>query len=262
MDESDTTDDTDEAMATGITRRRFARSTAIVAGTLSLPGLAAAHHDNRSEQGEQNSNDDGAHENGNGNGRGRSSDDDDPGNSDEHRRDDEHRSEDDDDDDDENEGDDNDDEDEGEDGDDGNDDGGNEDGGGGGGDGDAQVTARRDDDGSVFFLPSGPGTDTNQVDIIVKQASQPVFIRDQFPSDWTVKTDPTDPHTTYTQEGRRFVKFTNRVESGDTRTYFADIPNNTGADEFGPIEYSLGGETWTEIPGTTEINTVATQPSV
>lgn len=249
MNESDTTDKMDEATADGTTRRRFARSAAIAAGVLALPGLATAHHDERSEQGEHNGNDDGAHENRNGNSRGHN-DDDDPGNSDEHRHDDEHRSEDDD----------SDDEDEGEDGDDGNDDGGN--GGGGGGGGDAQATARREDDGSVFFLPSGPGTDTNQVDIIVEQASQPVFIRDQFPSDWTVKTDPSNPHTTYTQGGRRFVEFTNRVESGDTRTYFVDIPDNTGTDEFGPIEYSLDGDTWREIPGTTEINTVAAQPNI
>lgn len=248
---SNTPDDADGATTDSTTRRRFVRAAATGAGAFALSGLAAADHGSRNEQGERNGKDGDAHENGTGNGRGRErgrSDDDEnhPGNSGEHRRDDEHRPEDGNDDGDEEDDNDNDD------GEGGGDD--DEDGGDGGDDGDVQVVARRDDDGSVFFLPSGPGTDTNQVDIVVEQASQPVYIRDQFPSDWTVVTG--DPHTTYTEGNTRFVEFTDRVEGGDTRTYFADVPDNTGADEFGPIEYSVDGETWTEVPGTTEINTV------
>jgi hypothetical protein len=198
----------DEVTVDGTTRRRFARATAVAVGALGLPGLATADHDNRSEQGEHNGNDDGAHGNGNGRGRG---DDDDPGNSGEHRRDDENR-------------DDRDDE-------------------------DVQVTARREEDSSAFVLPEGPGTDTAQFDLVV-QASQSVLIRDQFPSDWTVEAG--DPNKTPTEGDTRFVEFTDRVETGETRTYFADVPDNTGVDEFGPIEYSVDGETWTEISGTTE----------
>ena len=132
----------DEVTVDGTTWRRFARATAVAVGALRLPGLATADHDNRSEQGEHNGNDDGAHGNGNGRGRG---DDDDPGNSGEHRRDDENR-------------DDRDDEDE--DGDDGDD--------GGGDDEDVQVTVRREKDSSVFVLPEGPGTDTAQFDLVVE----------------------------------------------------------------------------------------------
>ena len=227
----------DEMTVDGTTRRRFARATAVAVGALGLPGLATADHDNRSEQGEHNGNDDGAHGNGNGRGRG---DDDDPGNSGEHRRDDENR----------------DDRDEEDDGDDGDED---EDGNGGddGGDGDenAQVTARREKDSSVFVLPEGPGTDTAQFDLVVEQASQSVFLRGQFPSDWTVETG--DPNTTDTEGDTRFVEFTNQVEADETRTYFADVPDNTGVDEFGPIEYSVEGKNWTEIAGTTEEIVVA-----
>ena len=219
----------DEVTVDGTTRRRFARATAVAVGALGLPGLATADHDNRSEQGEHNGNDDGAHGNGNGRGRG---DGDDPGNSGEHRRDDENR-------------DDRDDEDEDEDGNDGDD--GDD---GGGDDENAQVTARREKDSSVFVLPEGPGTDTAQFDLVVEQASQQIFLRDQFPSDWTVEAG--DPNTTDTEGDTRFVEFTDRVETGDTRTYIADVPDNTGVDEFGPIEYSVDGETWTEISGTTE----------
>lgn len=240
----------DEVTVDGTTRRRFARATAVAVGALGLPGLATADHDNRSEQGEHNGNDDGAHGNGNGRGRG---DDDDPGNSGEHRRDDENR----------------DDRDEEDDGDDGNEDGdgndsddGDNGGGGGGGGGDdgrgddenAQVTARREKDSSVFVLPEGPGTDTAQFDPVVEQASQSVLIRDQFPDDWRVLKE-SDPNKTSTEGDTRFVEFTNQVKTGETgerRTYFADVPDNTGVDEFGPIEYSVDGETWTEISGTTE----------
>ena len=237
----------DEVTVDGTTRRRFARATAVAVGALGLPGLATADHDNRSEQGEHNGNDDGAHGNGNGRGRGN---DDDPGNSGEHRRDDENR----------------DDRDEEDDGDDGNEDGDGNDsddgdnGGGGGGDdgrGDdenAQVTARREKDSSVFVLPEGPGTDTAQFDPVVEQASQSVLIRDQFPDDWRVLKE-SDPNKTSTEGDTRFVEFTNQVKTGETgerRTYFADVPDNTGVDEFGPIEYSVDGETWTEISGTTE----------
>lgn len=236
----------DEVTVDGTTRRRFARATAVALGALGLPGLATADHDNRSEQGEHNGNDDGAHGNGNGRGRG---DDDDPGNSGEHRRDDENR----DDRDEEDDGDDGDEDEDGNDGDDGDDGGGGGGGGGddgGGGDENAQVTARREKDSSVFVLPEGPGTDTVQFDLVVEQASQQIFLRDQFPSDWTVEAG--DPNTTDTEGDTRFVEFTDRVETGDTRTYIADVPDNTGVDEFGPIEYSVDGETWTEISGTTE----------
>jgi len=240
----------DEVTVDGTTRRRFARATAVAVGALGLPGLATADHDNRSEQGEHNGNDDGAHGNGNGRGRG---DDDDPGNSGEHRRDDENR-------DDRDEEDDGDDGDEDEDGND--DDDGDNGGGGGGGGGDdgrgddenAQVTARREKDSSVFVLPEGPGTDTAQFDPVVEQASQSVLIRDQFPDDWRVLKE-SDPNKTSTEGDTRFVEFTNQVKTGETgerRTYFADVPDNTGVDEFGPIEYSVDGETWTEISGTTE----------
>jgi hypothetical protein len=240
----------DEVTVDGTTRRRFARATAVAVGALGLPGLATADHDNRSEQGEHNGNDDGAHGNGNGRGRG---DDDDPGNSGEHRRDDENR----DDRDEEDDGDDGDEDGDGNDGDDGDNGGG---GGGGGGDdgrGDdenAQVTARREKDSSVFVLPEGPGTDTAQFDPVVEQASQSVLIRDQFPDDWRVLKE-SDPNKTSTEGDTRFVEFTNQVKTGETgerRTYFADVPDNTGVDEFGPIEYSVDGETWTEISGTTE----------
>ena len=240
----------DEVTVDGTTRRRFARATAVAVGALGLPGLATADHDNRSEQGEHNGNDDGAHGNGNGRGRG---DDDDPGNSGEHRRDDENR----DDRDEEDDGDDGDEDGDGNDGDDGDNGGG---GGGGGGDdgrGDdenAQVTARREKDSSVFVLPEGPGTDTAQFDPVVEQASQSVLIRDQFPDDWRVLKE-SDPNKTSTEGDTRFVEFTNQVKTGETgerRTYFADVPDNTGVNEFGPIEYSVDGETWTEISGTTE----------
>jgi len=240
----------DEVTVDGTTRRRFARATAVAVGALGLPGLATADHDNRSEQGEHNGNDDGAHGNGNGRGRG---DDDDPGNSGEHRRDDENR----DDRDEEDDGDDGNEDRDGNDSDDGDNGGG---GGGGGGDdgrGDdenAQVTARREKDSSVFVLPEGPGTDTAQFDPVVEQASQSVLIRDQFPDDWRVLKE-SDPNKTSTEGDTRFVEFTNQVKTGETgerRTYFADVPDNTGVDEFGPIEYSVDGETWTEISGTTE----------
>ena len=240
----------DEVTVDGTTRRRFARATAVAVGALGLPGLATADHDNRSEQGEHNGNDDGAHGNGNGRGRG---DDDDPGNSGGHRRDDENR----DDRDEEDDGDDGDEDEDGNDDDDGDNGGGGGGGGGddgGGGDENAQVTARREKDSSVFVLPEGPGTDTAQFDPVVEQASQSVLIRDQFPDDWRVLKE-SDPNKTSTEGDTRFVEFTNQVKTGETgerRTYFADVPDNTGVDEFGPIEYSVDGETWTEISGTTE----------
>jgi hypothetical protein len=171
----------------------------------------------------------------------------DPGNSGDHRQDDDRGS----DGDDGEDGDDNDERDDDEDdGDDESDDGDGDDGEEGDDDSDdgeePSVSVSRSDDGLAFT-----GGQTNRVDLEVT-ASTDVLIRERVPASWSVVGG--DPHTETTSGSDRFVEFTTRVEQG-TRTYLAEAPDDptaTGVYEFGPVAYSVDGETWTELDGTTQ----------
>ncbi|WP_158055301.1 LVIVD repeat-containing protein [Halorussus halophilus] len=115
----------------------------------------------------------------------------------------------------------------------------------------AHVSVERQDDGSAFT-----GGQTNRVDLAVG-ADESVLVRDEIPEEWEVVEG--DAHSTHTAGGRTYVTFEMPVEAGE-RTYFAEAPSGveqTGDYTFGPVEYSAdGGETWTEVAGTTETNTV------
>lgn len=106
------------------------------------------------------------------------------------------------------------------------------------------VSVTRRDDGRAFT-----GGQTNRVDLDVA-ASEPVLVRDRVPSDWTVVGG--DDRTTYTVDGERYVEFRTAVVDG-TRTYLAEAPTDpaaTGVHEFGPVAYSVDGETWSEVDAT------------
>ncbi|WP_266074817.1 LVIVD repeat-containing protein [Haladaptatus caseinilyticus] len=115
---------------------------------------------------------------------------------------------------------------------------------------DIHVTAERSDDGSSFT-----GGQTDQIDITIA-ADESVRVRDRLPREWGIVTG--DPHQTYIEGGDRYIEFDGRVEGND-RTYLVEAPNGvdeTGTYAFGPIEYSLDGDTWYPLPGTTEENSV------
>ena len=94
------------------------------------------------------------------------------------------------------------------------------------------VSGTRTDDGSVFTAGA-----TNQVGITLTEASEDAIVRDRIPFDWTVVGG--DSHTTYTDDGRRYVEFDDPVAESETRTYFIEAPSgveSTGGYEFGPAE--------------------------
>ena len=105
----------------------------------------------------------------------------------------------------------------------------------------------RSDDGSAFY-----GGQTNQIDLELSTASEPVMLREPLPDGW--KTVGGDGRVV---DG--YVIFEKR-SAGETATYFAEAPDDpavTGEHTFGPVEYSPdGGETWVTLPDTTETNTV------
>ncbi|WP_266074806.1 S8 family serine peptidase [Haladaptatus caseinilyticus] len=87
----------------------------------------------------------------------------------------------------------------------------------------------RADDGSTFTAGQ-----TNRVDVTVDSASEQVAVRDRVPFDWDVVGG--DAHTVYTDDGARYVEFTDPASVGETRTYFIEAPDSTGQYEFGPAE--------------------------
>jgi ABC-2 type transport system ATP-binding protein len=114
------------------------------------------------------------------------------------------------------------------------------------------VSVSRSDDGDVFTAGA-----TNQVDLTV-HADRPVFVRDRTPAGWSVVGG--DPHSRPAppETDGNLVEFDAAVADG-TLTYFAEAPSGAGAsgrDTFGPVEYSLDGETWTTLSGTTDENVV------
>ena len=89
------------------------------------------------------------------------------------------------------------------------------------------VAMSRSDDGSAFY-----GGQTNQVDITLTEADTEAVVRDTIPFGWEIVAG--DSHTTYTEDGERFIEFDAAASAGGTRTYFAEAPGSTGAYEFGP----------------------------
>ena len=89
------------------------------------------------------------------------------------------------------------------------------------------VAVSRSDDGSAFY-----GGQTNQVDITLTEADTEAVVRDTIPFGWEIVAG--DSHTTYTEDGERFIQFDAAASAGGTRTYFAEAPGSTGAYEFGP----------------------------
>ncbi|WP_435361024.1 LVIVD repeat-containing protein [Haloarchaeobius sp. DFWS5] len=117
-------------------------------------------------------------------------------------------------------------------------------------DGGTSVVAERADDGSTFTAGQ-----TNRIDLTVATDIE-VSVRDEIPAEWTVVGG--DPVTTETTNGRTTVTFDAPTDGGDL-SYFVEAPSgldSTASYDFGPIEYSRDGESWTELPGTTEENTV------
>lgn len=114
------------------------------------------------------------------------------------------------------------------------------------------VDVTRSDDGAVFT-----GGGTNQVDLAV-DADTEVFVRDRTPKGWTVVAG--DPHdrTAPPETDGNYVEFTDATDAG-TRSYFAEAPSGpreSGRETFGPAAFSLDGETWFTVPGTTDENAV------
>lgn len=94
------------------------------------------------------------------------------------------------------------------------------------------ASGTRADDGSVFTAGQ-----TNQVDIMLTEAGETALVRDRIPFEWTVVGG--DAHTTYTDDGTRYIEFADPAEAGETRTYFIEAPSgteSTGGYEFGPAE--------------------------
>jgi serine protease AprX len=94
-------------------------------------------------------------------------------------------------------------------------------------------TGSRADDGSVFTAGQ-----TNQVDLTLETVDTAgddrAVVRDTIPFDWDVVAG--DSHTTYTEDGERFIEFDASVAAGETRTYFVEAPDSTGSYTFGPAE--------------------------
>lgn len=110
-----------------------------------------------------------------------------------------------------------------------------------------QVSATRTDDGSLFT-----GGQTDEVEITV-DANREVLIRDRIPQEYDV-TGGGDYHVE-TENGEKYVVLETPVEDG-TRSYLVEVPNGlteTDTYRLGPIWYSVdGGQTWVELPGTTD----------
>jgi serine protease AprX len=118
----------------------------------------------------------------------------------------------------------------------------------------------RADDGSVFT-----GGQTNQVDITLTEATEDAVVRDGIPWDWNVVGG--DDHVVYTDDGYRFVEFTQPASQGDTRTYFIEAPSDTektGDYEFGPAEAAPadGAGAFLTITGTETNEVVAEDTNV
>lgn len=110
--------------------------------------------------------------------------------------------------------------------------------------------AERIDDGP--HLESGQ---SNQVTLSV-YGTTPVHIRDRLPDGWSVEA--ADAHTTYTDDGARYVEFRAPILAG-IRSYHAVPPaDDTGGDaSFGPLEFSPdGGDSWHLMEGTTSTTVV------
>ncbi|WP_435334898.1 LVIVD repeat-containing protein [Haloarchaeobius sp. TZWWS8] len=118
-------------------------------------------------------------------------------------------------------------------------------------DGGSYVTAERSDDGSVFT-----GGQTNRIDLTIA-ADTEARVRDEIPAEWTVIGG--DPVSTETVNGRTTVEFDSPTDGGEL-TYFVEAPTGlaeTASYSFGPVSVSTDdGASWTEVPDTTEDNTV------
>jgi hypothetical protein len=94
----------------------------------------------------------------------------------------------------------------------------------------------------------------NQVDVTLDVGSD-LLVRDRLPDGWA--TVAGDDYTERTAGGSTYVVFDGSFDDDETRTYFAEPPDESGSYSFGPIEVSDdGGATWHTIAGSTDTNFV------
>jgi len=113
----------------------------------------------------------------------------------------------------------------------------------------------RSDDGSVFTAGQ-----TNQVTVTVDEATESATVRDEIPFEWNVVGG--DAHAVYTDDGHRYVEFTDAVSAGDSLSYFIEAPSDetkTGSYEFGPAEAAPadGSGYWLTVTGSETNDVVA-----
>jgi hypothetical protein len=121
------------------------------------------------------------------------------------------------------------------------------------------VSGTREDSGRAFTA----GED-DRIDLSVT-ASAPVEVRDLVPIEWTVvRPNPVIERVERdTENGIKRLYFNpeSPTESFEV-TYLAEAPSGVGTEvrtgtyEFGPIEASVDGQSWTPVPDTTDTNVV------
>jgi hypothetical protein len=121
------------------------------------------------------------------------------------------------------------------------------------------VSGTREDSGRAFTA----GED-DRIDLSVT-ASEPVEVRDLVPIEWTVvRPNPVIERVERdTENGIKRLYFNpeSPTESFEV-TYLAEAPSGVGTEvrtgtyEFGPIEASVDGQSWTPVPDTTDTNVV------
>lgn len=118
----------------------------------------------------------------------------------------------------------------------------------------------RVDDGDLFTAGQ-----TNRVDISVDYLTGAeggdVLVRDRLPDGWS-RLEVADDATVVESGASQYVQFSAAATEGDTLTYMASAPSETGSYQFGPIQISQdGGTTWRTMPATTDTAVVVGQSS-
>ena len=107
----------------------------------------------------------------------------------------------------------------------------------------------RDTDASAYTAGQ-----TARVTVTADSTTEPTLVRDRLPDGWRVVGG--DAHAVREIEGTTYVEFDDPVESGESRLYYAEVPDETGEYEYGPLEYSATGDLWATAGDTTESATV------
>ncbi|WP_306059857.1 CocE/NonD family hydrolase [Natronococcus wangiae] len=103
----------------------------------------------------------------------------------------------------------------------------------------------RDTDASAYTAGQ-----TARATVTADSTTEPTLVRDRVPDGWAVVGG--DAHSVREIEGATYVEFDEPLESGESRRYYAEVAEDTGTYEYGPLEYSAAGELWAAASDTTE----------